>query len=150
MLVFILILLIYIVYLAIKENKLIKNLTWIIIIIAFLLLTLRFFHPILAFLTSTSIILLASFNKIMNLLFHFEAFKKIYKKNTTNKQNCEENLSINEAAKILGITINASEAEINAAFRKLIKKHHPDHGGSADFANKLTQARELLLQWRKK
>ena len=136
------------VFFQIRNNAiLVKNLALIILIIAILLLALRFAHPILAFLSSMSILLLASLNKIINLLSHTEAVKKIWhsfldKKSAKNEVDNE----ITEAAKILGLKINASEEEINKAFRKLIKKHHPDHGGEASFVDKLTKAREILLK----
>lgn len=51
-----------------------------------------------------------------------------------------------EALKVLGVTEEASEAEILGSYRELMKKMHPDHpGGSSYFASKLNQARDVLL-----
>lgn len=49
-----------------------------------------------------------------------------------------------EAAKMLGVTLDASEAEINAAYRALMKTVHPDAGGSEILAQQAQEAREVL------
>lgn len=51
----------------------------------------------------------------------------------------------NEAASILEVDPNASEAVINKAFRTRSKKHHPDVGGSMDNFNQLKLAQDVLL-----
>jgi hypothetical protein len=45
----------------------------------------------------------------------------------------------------LGLSEAASEKEINAAYRALIKRHHPDRGGSTARAARLNQAKDLLV-----
>ena len=45
----------------------------------------------------------------------------------------------------LGLGEGASEKDIGAAYRTLIKKHHPDHGGSHAKAARLNQAKDLLV-----
>jgi hypothetical protein len=44
----------------------------------------------------------------------------------------------------LGLAEGASEAEIQAAWRALMKKHHPDHGGSHARAARINQAKAAL------
>ncbi len=44
----------------------------------------------------------------------------------------------------LGLHEGASESDIHAAYRALIKKHHPDHGGSHAKAARINQAKDLL------
>lgn len=46
---------------------------------------------------------------------------------------------------MLGLPLGASRAEIEKAFRARIKRAHPDHGGSAEQAAALNEARDLLL-----
>ncbi|ARN82773.1 J domain-containing protein [Methylocystis bryophila] len=46
---------------------------------------------------------------------------------------------------MLGLPSGASRAEIEKAFRARIKRAHPDHGGSAEQAAALNEARNLLL-----
>jgi hypothetical protein len=50
-----------------------------------------------------------------------------------------------EAAEVLGIAETASEAEINKAYRDLMKKVHPDAGGNDALAARVQEAREVLL-----
>lgn len=54
-------------------------------------------------------------------------------------------MSAEEAWEILGLQPGASADDIRAAYRKLMQKLHPDHGGSNYFAAKLNQARRVLL-----
>ncbi len=54
--------------------------------------------------------------------------------------------TIEEAYQILGLKEGASEAEIKAAYKKLMQKVHPDHEGSEWMAAKLNAARDLLLK----
>jgi hypothetical protein len=50
-----------------------------------------------------------------------------------------------EAHRILGLTEGASANDIKAAYRRLIKVAHPDHGGSADAAARVNAAKDCLL-----
>ncbi|NQY83045.1 MAG: hypothetical protein HRT36_08635 [Alphaproteobacteria bacterium] len=50
------------------------------------------------------------------------------------------------ASEILNISEHASEAKVRAAHKELMKRNHPDHGGSDYLAKMLNQARDTLLQ----
>jgi hypothetical protein len=50
-----------------------------------------------------------------------------------------------EALQVLGLAPGASDAEIRAAYHNLIRKLHPDHGGSDYLAAKVNQARDILI-----
>jgi hypothetical protein len=54
-------------------------------------------------------------------------------------------LSIAEACQILGLGNDPSRSEVETAYKKLIQKVHPDHGGSDWLAARLTAARDRLL-----
>jgi hypothetical protein len=51
-----------------------------------------------------------------------------------------------DALALLGLAEGASEAEIRAAHRRLMRSAHPDQGGSAWLAARLNAARDLLLE----
>lgn len=51
-----------------------------------------------------------------------------------------------EARAILGVTKDAGEAEIQAAYSRLIRLAHPDKGGTAGLAAQLNAARDRLLK----
>ena len=50
-----------------------------------------------------------------------------------------------EARAVLGVSADASESEIRAAYRRLIAAAHPDHGGSVDETRRINAARDALL-----
>lgn len=50
-----------------------------------------------------------------------------------------------EAYQVLGLAPGASEADIRAAHRRLMRSAHPDSGGSDWLATRINQARDVLL-----
>jgi hypothetical protein len=55
-------------------------------------------------------------------------------------------MTVEEARAVLGVDADADPATIRAAYRRLMQKVHPDHGGSDYFAAKLNEARRILLE----
>lgn len=55
-------------------------------------------------------------------------------------------LSEEQAYKVLGLGKGASRDDIVRAHRTLMKKFHPDHGGTTDFAARVNEAKEVLLR----
>ena len=54
-------------------------------------------------------------------------------------------MSEQEAREVLGVSDHADKREILMAYRTLMQKVHPDHGGSDYLASKLNQAKDTLL-----
>jgi type IV secretory pathway TraG/TraD family ATPase VirD4 len=54
-------------------------------------------------------------------------------------------MTVDEARDILGVKAGASLDEIRAAYRNLMSKVHPDHGGSNYFAKELNAAKAVLM-----
>ena len=62
-------------------------------------------------------------------------------KNTKFSKNIDEQ----EAFEILGLKKGASRKEILDKYQELMKKNHPDKGGSDWITKKLNKARDTLL-----
>ncbi len=54
-------------------------------------------------------------------------------------------MSRRDAARMLGVAETADETEINAAYKALMKKVHPDAGGNDALAAQVQEARDVLL-----
>lgn len=55
-------------------------------------------------------------------------------------------MTIDEAASVLGLTVDAGADDIRAAHRKLISQIHPDKGGTDYLAGKINEARDTMLK----
>lgn len=65
--------------------------------------------------------------------------------NQNNEGTRNSGLTREKAAKILGVSIEASPQEIKAAHKELMKKFHPDHGGNSYQASEINEAKDILL-----
>lgn len=80
---------------------------------------------------------------LLQLLNGFISAKENSQKDA--KITSEKELSLQEAADFLGVSIDAERSEIEAAYRRLQQKNHPDVGGSDALSALLTKARDILL-----
>jgi DnaJ domain len=58
-------------------------------------------------------------------------------------------MNVKEAYEILGLAEGASDEDIARAHRSLMKKLHPDHGGTTTLAARVNQAKDTLLRRRR-
>lgn len=61
------------------------------------------------------------------------------------RQPDARDMSREDAYRVLGLEPGSTEDEIREAYRRLIKRLHPDSGGSAVLTAKITAARDCLL-----
>lgn len=64
---------------------------------------------------------------------------------TDGKSSPTGSMSRADAYRILGLEPGASDEDIRRAWRELMRRNHPDHGGSAHIAALINAAKELLL-----
>ena len=57
-----------------------------------------------------------------------------------------EAMSEGEARSLLGVGADATPAQINAAWKRLMARAHPDQGGTEGLASRLNAARDRLLK----
>jgi DnaJ-class molecular chaperone len=55
-------------------------------------------------------------------------------------------MSAEEARAVLGVGPKATKKEIQAAYKRLMTKVHPDHEGSTYLAQKINEARQVLVK----
>ena len=64
-----------------------------------------------------------------------------------NERAASGAMSQDEAYEVLGLQKSASREEVVRAHRTLIKKLHPDQGGSTALAARVNAAKEVLMRW---
>ena len=75
-----------------------------------------------------------------------ERFRQAEAADATGTASRNRTMDRAEAYEVLGLSPDASQEQIQAAYRRLMQRLHPDHGGSAYLAARLNQARTILLR----
>ena len=126
-----------IIHLPKKKFKKYLKFFFLIIIISVVLFLMRFFPAVITSIPAIFLILYRLGNFI-----NFIA--KVFLRNK-NQHFKKENMTKKEALEILGLNEGASKEDIIKNHQKLIKKNHPDIGGSDWITKKLNKARDILL-----
>jgi hypothetical protein len=63
-----------------------------------------------------------------------------------NRPATTQEMAVREARDVLGVPEGASRDEIDAAWRRLMLRAHPDHGGTSGLAARINAARARLLK----
>ncbi len=58
----------------------------------------------------------------------------------------DSGMNLDQARATLGVGLGATRAEIESAYRRLIRRAHPDQGGTSGLAAQLNAARDRLLK----
>jgi len=123
---------------SVEGKKIQRNINYLISVIAFIagiILLFRGTYHISGPLLLTSLWILRA-KRIYDLFF----------KNRNNFNNNAKVTSKDEAYKILGLDFDATKDDIISAHKELIRKNHPDKGGSDYLSSKINEARDILLK----
>ena len=85
------------------------------------------------------VIFFIKWRPVLNMIKNFFLFKN---KNHTSQKGP---MSKDQAYEVLGLKKGASEVQIMQAYHALMKKNHPDLGGSDWITSQLNKAKETLL-----
>ena len=123
---------------SVEGKKIQRNINYLISIITFIagiILLFRGIYHISGPLLLTSLWILRA-KRIYDLFF----------KDRNNFINNAKVTSKDEAYKILGLDFDATKDDIISAHKELIRKNHPDKGGSDYLSSKINEARDILLK----
>ena len=120
-----------------KKFKKYLKIFFLILIICIVLFLMRFFPAVITSIPAIFLILFRWGNFI-----NFIA--KVFLRNRSQYSK-KETMTKKEALEILGLDEGASREDIIKNHQKLIKKNHPDIGGSDWITKKLNKARDILL-----
>ncbi len=90
--------------------------------------------------------IISSIPAIFLILYRWGNFINFLSRVFLNKKfSSEKSMTRSEALEILGLQEGASKEEILKSHQELIKKNHPDLGGSDWITKKINKARDILL-----
>ncbi len=120
-----------------------KKLYLLLLLILSSVICIRYGSPnILIYAICTLVAIFLVIRYLIDIIYHFVFFN--IKNNDTNDLNSE--MSFNEAKEVLNVKDNANKEEIIQAYYSMMKKNHPDHGGSEYMAKKINCAKNILMK----
>jgi hypothetical protein len=125
------------------NNSTLKRSAYALLILIGAITLVRFGQPLIAFLGSLFFASLPYLKRFLPLLLTLSKYRSQFKSSAVKKP--KGTMTKQEACEILDVAENASPEEIKSAYQKLMKKYHPDKGGSEYFASQLNEAKDLLL-----
>ena len=125
-------------FIQLPKKKFKKNLKlgFLIILLVIVFYLMRFFPGVISSLPAIFLILYR-WGNVISFFSNIFLKKKYY--------NTQDKMSKKEALEILGLQEGASREHIISSHQNLVKKNHPDLGGSDWVTKKLNQARDILL-----
>jgi len=93
--------------------------------------------------------LLALATRFAALAQYIPLFKKIFgdaQPSVSHPAPNNQAMTRQQAADVLGVSVDADQEEIRLAHKKMMQKMHPDRGGSEVLAKQINQAKEILLK----
>lgn len=90
------------------------------------------------------------FSRVLSAWSFFRWVQRLCHKNPTAppppSTPIQDTMSLTEAADILGVSVDATKQEIRKAYKHLMKKNHPDHGGTTKLAEQINIAKDVMLK----
>ena len=125
-------------FIHLPKKKFKKNLKlgFLIILLVIVFYLMRFFPGVISSIPAIFLILYR-WGNVISFFSNIFLKKKYY--------NTQDKMSKKEALEILGLQEGASREQILSSHQNLVKKNHPDLGGSDWVTKKLNQARDILL-----
>lgn len=86
-------------------------------------------------------------NRFLTAWSLYTWFKRILSPSASSSiaANGKNSMTRQEASDILGVSAHASQQEILVAYKRLMKKNHPDLGGTTKIAEQINLAKDILL-----
>ena len=118
-------------------------------------LLVKFVSPLISTVIGLTIALFPIISRFLTNIFpYIGIFLNIFTfpifRNGSKNGKGNSKVTLDEAYDILSINKDATKKEIEEAFRSKISENHPDKGGSKYLAEKIIEARDLLLKHKKK
>ena len=127
------------------RKKVGKNTLYFCALLMFSVFLLRFGRYFIALSIFLSPVLFKVVMFLLRNVGFMRIFLPLFNAKAQASSGISKEMSKKEAYEILGISSNASKKQIKDRYKELIKKNHPDLGGSKKIADLLIKAKNRLL-----